>query len=159
MTTELKEPTKETALIPHLTCHNAAEAVEFYGKAFGAEPISVLRMPDGQVMHAALQVGGAIFYLVDEFPDYGRLGPKGLGGSSVTLHLQVADCDAVFARAIDAGCEPRMPLEDMFWGDRYGMVIDPYGHLWSMATTLRRVSPEEMQQAMEAFCTEENHAG
>jgi uncharacterized glyoxalase superfamily protein PhnB len=85
---------------------------------------------------------------MDEFPEQGALGPQRLGGSPITLHLQVPDCDVVFARAVEAGCETLMPLQDMFWGDRYGALVDPYGHKWSVATPIRQVSPDEMQQAM-----------
>ena len=138
-------------LTPYLSCRNAAEAVEFYRRAFGAEPIFVQKLPDGSVMHAALKIGGADFFLTDECPDHGSLSPLALGGSPVVLHLQVPDCDEVFQRAVAAGCEVRMPLEDQFWGDRYGVVGDPYGHKWSIATTIRQVSPDEIQQAVAAF--------
>lgn len=141
-----------TALIPHLSCRKAAEAVEFYQKAFGAQVIGLLQVPDGRVMHAALSIDGALIYLVDEFPEYGGHSPLALKGSPVTLHLQVPDCDAVFGRAVEAGCEVALPLQDMFWGDRYGLVTDPFGHKWSVATTVRQLSPEEMQQAMTAAC-------
>jgi uncharacterized glyoxalase superfamily protein PhnB len=137
-----------TTLIPHLVCKNAADAAEFYKKALGAELMRIFRMPDGRVMHAALNINGAMFFLVDEFPEHGSLGPNAVGGASVTLHLHVPDCDAVFDRAVAAGCSVRMPLQDMFWGDRYGIVIDPFGHSWSIATTIRTVSDEELQQAM-----------
>lgn len=140
-----------TTLTPHLACRNASEAVEFYQKAFGAEPITLLQLPDGRVLHAALSIEGAVFFLADEFPEEGGQSPQSLGGSPVTLHLQVPDCDAMFQRAVEAGCEVRMPPEDMFWGDRYGVVADPYGHKWSIATTVRQVSPEEMQQAVSRF--------
>jgi len=136
-----------TTLIPHLACQNAAEAYDFYPKAFGAEQILIHRLPDGRVMHAALKIGDSTFYLVDEFPEHGGKGPLTLGGSPITLHLQVADVDASFQRAVDAGCTVQMPVEDMFWGDRYGLVTDPYGHKWSIATTIRQVSPEEIQKA------------
>ena len=137
----MAEPAVVTGVTPYLTVIGAKKASEFYQKAFGAEPLGIHRLPDGRVMHAALSINGALFFLVDEFPEHGGLSPLGLGGSPVTLHLQVPDCDAVFGRAVDAGCEVRMPLEDMFWGDRYGMVADPYGHHWSVATTVRQVSP------------------
>ena len=141
-------PESTTTLTPHLSCRNAAEAVEFYGRAFGAEPLGVMKLPDGRVMHAALDINGATFYLVEEFPEHGSHSPRGLGGSPVTLHLQVPDCDAAFGRAVEAGCEVVMPLDEMFWGDRYGVVVDPYGHKWSIATTVRQVSPEELQHAV-----------
>ena len=95
---------------------------------------------------AALTIGGAMLFLADECPEFGSRSPQGLGGTPVTLHLHVADCDAVFARAVAAGCTVRMPLQDMFWGDRYGVLADPYGHAWSIATNIRHVTPEEMQK-------------
>ena len=152
MTTERKDMnvSTTTTVTPHLTCRNASEAVEFYRKAFGAEPVTVLRTPEGQVLHAALALNGATFFLHDEFPEHGNLSPLGLGGSPVVLHLRVADCDAVYGRAVGAGCKAQMPPEDMFWGDRYGEVVDTYGHKWSVATTVRQVTPEEMQQALAA---------
>jgi PhnB protein len=143
----------ETKLIPHIICQNAAEAVEFYKKAFGAEPLGVFTMPDGKVMHGAINIDGVTIYLVDEFPEMGAKSPKTLGGSPVTLHLQVADCDAVFQRAVDAGAEVRMPLQEMFWGDRYGQLTDPYGHTWSIATTVRQVGPDELQAAMQQMAS------
>ncbi len=148
-------PEATTTMTPHLCCRNAADAAEFYRKAFGAEPMAILRMADGRVLHAALNLNGATFFLVDEFPEHGGLSPLSLGGSAVTLHLQVPDCDAVFQRAVEAGCEVRMPLQEMFWGDCYGIVSDPYGHQWSVATTVRQVSPEEMQQAMASMAAGE----
>jgi uncharacterized glyoxalase superfamily protein PhnB len=138
----------KTTLIPHIACRNANEAVEFYRKAFGANVSVVHKMPDGRVMHAALDIDGAPFYVVDEFPEHGGKSPLALGGTPVTMNLHVEDCDAVFERAVAAGCEVNMPLADMFWGDRMGQVTDPYGHSWFVATTVRSVSADEMQQAM-----------
>jgi uncharacterized glyoxalase superfamily protein PhnB len=137
-----------TILTPHIACRNASEAVEFYQKAFGAEPAAVHKLPDGRVMHAHMNIDGATFFLVDEFPEHGGQTPQSLGGTPITLSLHVADADALFERAVAAGCQVRMPLQDMFWGDRYGLVVDPYGHLWSIATTLRQVSADELQAAM-----------
>jgi PhnB protein len=148
-----------TTLTPHLACRNAAEAAAFYQQAFGAEPITLMELPDGRVMHAALSIEGAVFFLADEFPEHGGHSPQSLGGSPVTLHLQVPDCDAVFRRAVEAGCEAIMPPEDMFWGDRYGQVADPYGHKWSIGTTVRQVSPEEMRQAISSFSGSEEGDG
>lgn len=136
----------QAMLIPHLCCSRAAEAVEFYQKAFGAEPLGIYRMPDGAIFHAAMKVGGSTFYLAPECPAPGGDSPLKLGGTPVTLHLQVPDCDAAFDRATAAGCEAVMPVQEMFWGDRYGMVLDPFGHRWAMATTVRKVSREELQR-------------
>jgi len=137
-----------TAITPHLVCAGAAQAIEFYKKAFGA--VEGGRMPgsDGKLMHAMIRIGGAAVFLVDEMPEWGSLGPKALKGSPVTIHLYVDDADAVVARAVKAGAKVTMPLADQFWGDRYGQLEDPFGHHWSVATHLRDVSPDEMQKAM-----------
>jgi PhnB protein len=140
-------------ITPHLVCRNAGQAVEFYKNAFGAQPQMVSRMENGKVMHATLSIGDAQIYLCDEFPDFENKSPETLGGSPIVIHLKVDDCDAWFQRAVDAGCTVTMPLEDQFWGDRYGAVADPYGHKWSIATPKRTVSPEELQKAMAEFQT------
>ena len=140
-----------TCLTPHISCRNASEAVGFYQKAFGAEPVAVHNLPDGRLMHATLNIDGATLFLVDEFPEQGGQSPQSLGGTPVMLALNVSDCDAVYQRAVDAGCQAVMPPQDMFCGDRWGLLADPYGHKWSVATTLRQVSPEELQQAMAAM--------
>ncbi|HSI36739.1 MAG: VOC family protein [Phycisphaerae bacterium] len=132
---------------PHIACRDAAKALEFYQKAFGAEVLCAHKMPDGKIMHSAINIRGATVFVVDEFPDCGGKSPQALGGTPVTLHLQVPDVDATFKRAVDAGATVRMPVADMFWGDRYGIVIDPFGHQWSVATTIRKVSAEELQAA------------
>jgi len=143
-------------LIPHLCCRNAAEAADFYQKAFGAEKLAIFQFPNGRVAHADLKVQGATFYLFEEMPEHGALSPLALETSPVTLYLRVADCDAVFNRAVAAGCTVQTPLQEMFWGDRYGMVTDPYGHKWEIATTTRKVASEEMKQILAAMggCTE-----
>jgi PhnB protein len=140
-----------TTLTPYLCCRNATEALEFYQKAFGAEPDFVLKHPNGGLVHATLSIQGAQFHLSEECPEQGGRSPQSLGGSPVTLHLHVPDCDAVVLRAVDAGCEVRMPLADMFWGDRFGVIADPYGHQWSIATKVRDVSMDEVEQAVAAF--------
>jgi PhnB protein len=137
---------------PHLACAGAADAIEFYKKAFGAEEICRVAGPDGKLMHGAIRIGDSMVFLGDEFPNCGCLGPKARGGSSVTIHLQVEDVDAAFKRALDAGATVRMPLDDMFWGDRYGIVEDPFGHSWSLATHIREVGPEELQKAAQQGC-------
>jgi uncharacterized glyoxalase superfamily protein PhnB len=133
---------------PHLICAGAADAIEFYKKAFGAVETARLPGPQGKIMHAMLRIGDSALMLVDEMPEWGALGPKALKGSPVTIHLYVDDVDAFAARAVKAGAKITMPVEDMFWGDRYGKLEDPFGHHWSLATHLRDVSPEEMQQAL-----------
>lgn len=132
---------------PHLVCDGAAAAIEFYKKAFGATEIMRLPTPDGKLMHAAVQIGDSTVMLVDENPEWRIIGPKTLKGSPVTIHLQVDDVDASFAQAVEAGATAKMPPADMFWGDRYGMVEDPFGHSWSIATHIKDLTPEEIQQA------------
>jgi len=133
---------------PHLVCEGAAEAIEFYKRAFGAEEIARMPGPDGKLMHAAVCIGDSTLMLVDDFPEWGSRGPKALGGSPVTIHLYVDDVDDFVAHAVAAGAKLTMPVQDMFWGDRYGQIEDPFGHHWSVATHVRDVSMDEMQQAM-----------
>ena len=145
-----------TTLIPRLCCRNAAQAAEFYQKAFGAELKGIFKTPDGLVMHAVLQIEGVQLFLVDEMPEHGAPSPLGLNGTTVSLYLRVPDSDASYARAVSAGCEVKLPIQDMFWGDRYALVQDPYGHKWEIATTKRTVSEEELQKAVNAMkaCSE-----
>ena len=138
-------------LTPHLVVKGAAQAIEFYKKAFGAEEIERHAMPDGTIMHATLRIADSMFMLNDEFPQMGAKGPAALGGSPVTLHLYVADADKLWERATKAGAQVRMPIADMFWGDRYGIVADPYGHQWSIATHKKDVTPQEVMSAMAAM--------
>jgi PhnB protein len=136
-------------ITPHLTVRDAKGAIEFYQKAFGAQVLNVAPGPGGKVMHAALKIGDSILMLNDEFPEFGgQLGPSATG-SSVALHVYLDDIDTAFQRAVSAGATVKMPLMDQFWGDRYGVVIDPYGHRWSLATHTRDMSPEEMEQEQE----------
>jgi uncharacterized glyoxalase superfamily protein PhnB len=137
-----------TTVIPHLVCEGAADAIEFYKKAFNA--VEQMRMPgdNGRIMHAALTIGDSTIMLADDFPEYGGLGPKALKGSPVTLHMVVPDVDASFQQAVDAGASVRMAPADMFWGDRYGQVTDPFGHHWSIATHIKDMTPAEMMEAM-----------
>jgi len=134
---------------PHLVCAGAAEAIEFYKKAFGATEGGRLPGPQGKLMHAMIRICGSAVMLVDEMPEWGALGPKALKGSPVTIHLYVENVDAFVKRAVDAGAKITMPLADMFWGDRYCKLEDPFGHHWSVATHIRDVSQQEMQQAMQ----------
>jgi uncharacterized glyoxalase superfamily protein PhnB len=133
---------------PHLVCAGAAQAIEFYRKAFGAREEARLPGPDGKLMHAVVRIFGDAVMLVDEMPQWGALGPKALKGSPVTLHLYVEDVDAAVKRAVDAGAKVTMPVADMFWGDRYGKIEDPFGHHWSLATHKRDVSMDEARKAM-----------
>lgn len=136
------------SLTPHLICAGAADAIAFYKRAFGAVELSRLPGPDGKVMHAMLRFGDSPLMLMDEGPDCGAFGPTSLQGSPVTLHLYVENVDAVVAQAVAAGARVTMPVAEMFWGDRYGTLEDPFGHRWSVATHTRDLTPEEIQQGM-----------
>lgn len=138
---------------PHMVVRNAAHAIDFYKKAFGAEEIMRMPSPDGKsLMHAEIRIGDSPVYLCDEFPDWGSVGPQTLGGSPVTIHLYVANADQVIDRAVKAGAELTMPPMDQFWGDRYGKIKDPFGHTWGVATHIEDVSPEECaKRAASAF--------
>lgn len=133
---------------PHLTCAGASDAIDFYERAFAAVEVARMPGPGGKLMHAMIRIGDSAIMLVDEFPDYGSFGPKSLKGSPVTIHLYVEDVDAFVRRAVDAGAKITMPIADMFWGDRYCRLEDPFGHQWSVATHIRDMTPEEMQEAM-----------
>jgi len=152
----MKVPQGMHSVTPHLICAGAADAIEFYKKAFGATEQARLPGPDGRLMHAAVKIGDSQVMLVDEMPEWGALGPKALKGSPVTIHLYVDDVDAVVERAVKAGAKVTLPVADQFWGDRYGKLEDPFGHHWSVATHVRDVSMEEAQKAMremEQSCT------
>jgi PhnB protein len=132
-------------LTPHLVVKGADQAIEFYKKAFGAKEVGRMPGPDGKtIMHADLIIGDSHLMLVDEFPDMGCLGPQSVGGSPVSIHIYVEDVDTFFKQALAAGAQEKMPLTDMFWGDRYGMVADPFGHTWSIATHKEDLTVEEI---------------
>jgi PhnB protein len=137
---------------PHLTIEGAAAAIEFYKKAFEARELMRLPAADGKrLLHAAIGIGDSTVLLNDSFPEWsGNKGPKALGGTPVTIHLYVEDCDAVFARAVEAGATVAMPLADMFWGDRYGTLIDPFGHHWAIATHKQDLTPAQIAEAAKA---------
>ena len=143
-----KIPSGMHSVTPHLVCAGAANAIEFYKKAFGAEEQARLPGPDGRIMHAAVKIGDSTVMLVDEMPEWGSLGPKALKGSPVTIHLYVDDADRFVERAAKAGAKVTMPVAEQFWGDRYGKLEDPFGHHWSVATHVRDVGPDEMKKAM-----------
>ncbi len=137
---------------PYLVCKGAAKAIEFYNKAFDAKTIVNMPGPGGAVMHAELKIGDSMIMLSDEFPQQGAKSPQTLGGTPVSIFLYVPDVDATFKQATGAGCKADMPPTDMFWGDRFGKVTDPFGHSWAMATHKEDVAPEEMgKRAKAAF--------
>ena len=129
---------------PVLVCRNAAGAIDFYKKAFGAKEISRMPMPDGSVAHAELQIGDSRIMLGDEMPAMGASAPQTVGGSPVHVFLYVPNVDQMFQRAIAAGATADMPPADQFWGDRYGKLTDPFGHKWNLATHIEDVSEKEM---------------
>jgi PhnB protein len=141
----------QPAVSPHLVVGDAAAAIAFYVKAFSAVELGRVPGPDGRLFHAALRVNGATVLLNDDFPEHAggkSLTPTALGGTPVTIHLTVTDVDSKFQQAVDAGATVVVPLEDAFWGDRYGVLRDPFGHHWSMGQPMREVSPEEIQEAI-----------
>ncbi len=141
-------------LSPHLTVRDAAKAIEFYQKAFGAEVKGVHYTPDRKVMHASLKIGDSMLMLNEEFPQMGGRSPEALGGSPVTINLYVEDVDRLFSQAVAAGAKATMPLADQFWGDRYGQVVDPFGHHWALGTHKEDVAPEEMERRGKAIFAE-----
>ncbi len=145
-------PAGHTTVTPFLVCGGAAAAIEFYAKAFGAAELARLPGPDGRLMYAAIKIGDSIVMLNDEFPEMQSLGPKTRGGTSVTIHLFVPDVDAAYAQAVAAGATPLMPVQDMFWGDRYGLVVDPFGHAWSIATHKFDLTPAQIAEAAKSAC-------
>jgi PhnB protein len=143
----------EPALSPHLVVDDAAAAIDFYVKAFDAVELGRVPGPDGRLVHAAVSINGFTVMLADDFPEMcgGKsMTPKALGGTPVTIHLTVTDVDAKFQRALDAGATVVTPLDDQFWGDRYGAVADPFGHNWSLGQPVRELSMDEVRAAMTA---------
>jgi PhnB protein len=140
------------SLTPYVVCKDAAKAIEFYTKAFGAEETARMPGPGGRIMHAEVKIGNSMLMLSDENPERGAVAPSGKGRSQ-SLMFYTPDVDAVFKRAIDAGATSVEAPTDMFWGDRMGNLIDPFGHQWAIATHKEDVSPEEMQKRMEAIGT------
>jgi PhnB protein len=133
------------SITPALTCRDAGRAIDFYKKAFGATEIVHMSAPDGKVAHAELRIGDSVIVVSDEFPGMSAA-PAPTRTPSVYFYLYVTDADAVFKGAVAAGCRVDMPLTDMFWGDRYGKVTDPFGHSWGIATRTEDVTPEEMER-------------
>ena len=140
-------------LVAYLQVNNAARAIEFYKSVFGATEKFRLTDPNGRIGHAVLDFGGTTLMLAEEFPEYGILVPLTLGGTSVTMHLQVDDADAVIRRAAEAGAEIESEPEDQFYGERSGWLRDPSGHRWNVAHFLDEVTPEEMQRRFTAMMT------
>ena len=138
------------SVTPYLVVDDAKAAIDFYTRAFGAKEKFRLPMGD-RIGHAEIQIGDSHVMLADEMPDMGHIGPKGRGGTTVSLMVYVPDVDAAWKQAIDAGATQVRPLENQFWGDRLGSLSDPFGHVWSLASTIEEVPPEEMQRRMAEF--------
>jgi len=136
---------------PFLVLRNAATGLEFYKRAFGAEEVECVTGPGGKIMHAEIRIGDSMLMLSDEFPDMGCHSPQALGGTPVSLYLYVRDVDALFKQAVAAGASALLPVTDMFWGDRYGKLADPFGHIWSLATRKEDLTPEEIGRRSEAY--------
>ena len=137
---------------PHLVVKNAAAAIEFYKKAFGAQERSRFEMPGGRIGHAELKIGDSVIFLADEMPSPGATqSPQSVGTSTCTLNIYVDDVDKLFEQAVNAGGKSVMPVADMFWGDRYGTITDPFGHVWSIATHKEDLTQAEMEQRAQEF--------
>lgn len=154
MTSPQPVPAGMHTVTPHLVCDNAAAAIDFYVRAFGATELMRLPGSEGRILHAQVRIGDSVVMIVDAHPEWFMRDPNSYGGTPVVLHLQVPDVDALFAQAVAAGATAQMAPEDMFWGDRYGRVIDPNGHVWAIATHVRDVSPEDLLAASATPCPE-----
>jgi PhnB protein len=130
---------------PYLVIKDAARAIEFYKRAFGATEIVRMADPGGRIMHAEIRIGDSPIMIGEEMPERGARSPESLGGSPVSIFLYVDDVDALSTQAVSAGAKVLMPVQDQFWGDRYGKLVDPFGHRWDVATHKEDVSPEEMR--------------
>ncbi|MBB5216941.1 ketosteroid isomerase-like protein/uncharacterized glyoxalase superfamily protein PhnB [Parapusillimonas granuli] len=140
-------PPSMSAVTPHLVCKDAAGAIEFYKKAFDAREESRLHGPDGKIVHACLRIGESAVFLAEENLEWGAPGPRQLKGTPVGIHLYVRDVDAQAKKLDEASAKAMLPVRDMFWGDRYGVYEDPYGHRWSIASHVRDLTPEEIEEA------------
>ena len=138
----------------HLSVRDAQKAIEFYQKAFGAQLLHMHKTPDGRVMHASLKVGDSQLMLADEFPGMGTPSPQALGGSPVVLNIYVEDVDTLFHQAVAAGANVTLPLANQFWGDRYGQIVDPFGHHWALGSHVEDVAPEELARRANAMFAE-----
>jgi len=136
---------------PYLRVHSAADAIDFYTRAFGAEELFRLTEPNGRIGHAEVKIGPATVMLSDESPKSGTSGPRSLGGTTFLIHLHVGDVDSIFAQAVNAGATIVRPLQDQFYGERSGTVRDPFGHEWLLGAQIESVTPEEMQRRYTAM--------
>ena len=143
------------SVTPYLAIRKAAKAIDFYKRAFGASEGYRLETPDGSIAHAEIRIGDSPVMLCDENPEMGAKSPQTLGGTPANLFLYVEDVDAAFKKAVAAGATATMPPADMFWGDRYGKLVDPFGHEWSLATHTEDLTPEQIgERARAAFAAD-----
>ena len=149
-------PEGHHTITPYLVVRDAARAIDYYKRAFGAKERGRMDGPDGKVMHAEIQIGNSILMLSDEFPMGKCRSPQSLGGATASVFLYVEDVDSSFQRAVDAGGTVELPVTDQFWGDRYGVLTDPFGHQWALATRKEDLTAEEIRKrgeaAMAAMC-------
>lgn len=146
------------SITPSIIVRDAAGAIEFYKRAFGAEEAERMIGPDGKVMHAEIRIGDSVVMLGDENPEWGMQSPLSTNGNPGSLHIYVDDADAAFDHALRAGAKVKQPLEDAFWGDRYGKVTDPYGHQWGIATRVKEMTQEQMRKAGEEWMAQASKA-
>src|SRR5437764_9129915 len=137
-------------LSPHIVVPDAGDAASWYARAFGAEEVSRVPLPGDQVLSVEMRIGDSTLHISSEFPGAGILSPLSIGGTATALQITTDDADALWQQALDAGAEPRHPLQDQFWGERHGQLTDPYGHRWNIAQRLRDVSPDELAAAAAA---------
>ncbi len=149
----MRNPFRTVSTPSHpISVKNAAQAIEFYKRAFGAKERYRLPMPDGKVGHAEIMIGNSIVMLADECPQFGNQSPQSLHGSTVGFALYVENVDQSFQQAVQAGATVKEPVSDKFWGDRAGTAVDPFGHKWTLLTHIEDVQPEEMKKRMEKMC-------
>jgi PhnB protein len=146
------KPAHLHTITPYLTIKDAHKAMDFYKKAFGAEELMKMDGPDGKLMHGEIKIGDSVLFLGDECAERGKLGPQSRGGSTSSLMVYFENVDEAFDKAVKAGCTVEMPLTDMFWGDRFGSLVDPFGQAWALAKHIEDVSPEEMKKRQEQAC-------
>lgn len=139
------------SVTPYLIVHDAAAALNFYKRALGAEETVRMGQPDGKIGHAEMRIGDSMVMLADEFPEYGAKSPQSIGGTPVGLCVYVENVDELFERAVSAGATIERPLQNQFYGDRSGTVVDPFGHKWTLATHIEDVTPEEIGRRMAAM--------
>jgi PhnB protein len=149
--TSTAAPSGYHTITPAIVVRNGPEAIEFYRRAFGAEEVSRMEGPGGTILHAEIRIGDSVVMLGEENEAWGTKSPLSTDGNPGSLHMYVADADAAFQRALDAGATVAHPLEDAFWGDRYGKVRDPFGHEWGIATRVKELTDAETQQAAQEW--------